>query len=298
MPKPIKEMSGPQINKALDRLDKLDSKFNRAMIKDGRGDERFSEWSNYTDRLSRMGLSLYHMRMDLRNEIARRYGPGAPSRLPKGFGPLRSNGKRVKKANAATAGRRNNPSRSNPSASMHEAEQLSREFHGREPEEIEEYTEVEEYDKNLAKLGDLEELVIISGNGNGKRGSSREQSITPISFENCGVRLAAKGNQLQFVGGDQELNLDELVSEIPELQDQVDDGKNLYDIGEVYSIVYFTDKHHLAGDKSQKDGSSYEHQFSEENNGKNRPRLQYDRRNAAMRLVGGGYKIKPEGIWN
>lgn len=192
-------------------------------------------------------------------------------------------GKRITKAES-----KRNARRSNPSVSFEEAEQLSREFHGREPDEIEEHTEVEEYDKNLAKLGDLEELTIISNDGS---------TVTPIDYENCGVRLAAKGNQLQFVGGDQEINLDELVSEIPELQNQVEvQGKTLLDIGEVFSIVYFTDKHHLAGAKSQRNGSSYEHQFGEE--GGTRPRLQYDCRNAGIKLIGGSYKIKPEGIWD
>jgi len=83
-------MTAGQINKALDRLERKSSALNQKFIDAGRGHERPSETFKLTDPLSRA----YHVdakaRESLRVEIARRYGPGAPTRLPRGFGPIGS----------------------------------------------------------------------------------------------------------------------------------------------------------------------------------------------------------------
>lgn len=83
-------MTAGQINKALDRLDKKSSEVNRAFIDAGRGHERYSEIVVKDDPLARQYKQVSDAQSELRNEISRRYGPGAPSRLPhgRGFGPL------------------------------------------------------------------------------------------------------------------------------------------------------------------------------------------------------------------
>lgn len=84
-PKPLAEMLAGEINRELDRLDERSSKNTADFIAAGRGNERPSEYLKKDDPLSREALAIFERRHDLRAEIARRYGPGAPSRLPKGF---------------------------------------------------------------------------------------------------------------------------------------------------------------------------------------------------------------------
>lgn len=139
-PKPIAEMSGPEINKALDRLDKLDSKFTEDMIAAGRGYERFSDWSMMTDPLALHGLDLFRQRMALRAEMERRYGPGTPGRLPKGFGPIRSN-------------------------PQSDAAHMFEKFHGEPSGETVEFEQREHYHANLAALGVLVGLKVRSVSG-------------------------------------------------------------------------------------------------------------------------------------
>jgi len=83
-------MQGSAINSELDRLDRESSQLNDQMIAAGRGHERPSEYLKMSDPLATKLRANYERRMALRNEIDRRYGPGAPSRLPRGFGPLRA----------------------------------------------------------------------------------------------------------------------------------------------------------------------------------------------------------------
>ena len=83
------EMTAGQINKELDRLDAENSKITDEMIEAGRGNETASETWTKTDPLAMRWRRVADRRMDLRNEISQRYGPGAPSRLPKGFKPRR-----------------------------------------------------------------------------------------------------------------------------------------------------------------------------------------------------------------
>lgn len=85
------DMTPGQINKALDKLDVRSSKNTRAFIDAGRGYERPFDadgeigYLSKSDPLSREALAIWEKQKSLRNEIARRYGPGAPSRMPLGF---------------------------------------------------------------------------------------------------------------------------------------------------------------------------------------------------------------------
>jgi hypothetical protein len=85
------QMTAGELNKELDRLDKINSQLMHEMVAAGRGNERPSEYLKMDDPLANKLRAEYQKRMQIRNEMERRYGPGAPSRLPKGFGPIRRN---------------------------------------------------------------------------------------------------------------------------------------------------------------------------------------------------------------
>lgn len=87
--KTIACMTAGEINKALDRADKSSSALTEEFIAVGRGHELPSETRTMTDPLAEKWKQLSNERSGLRREIERRYGPGAPSRLPpRGFGPI------------------------------------------------------------------------------------------------------------------------------------------------------------------------------------------------------------------
>ena len=170
------------------------------------------------------------------------------------------------------------------------AEGLTKKFHGREPKETIEITESESYDSDLAMLGELTELEILSEDA---------EDVIPISFSHDTdtpedtIRLCStpNGRQLEFVGGDQSLDLEEF----EEAGLQLETGKRNVVIGPIHSISYYTDKHHLAGSSNQKTGVEFIHEFSEESNGA-LPMLVYDTKDERMEIVGGRYKVEEEGI--
>jgi hypothetical protein len=83
------QMSAGEINRELDRLDRAHSKLISQFIEAGRGHERSSETMTKSDPLARAYQESTDRFRALRNEIERRMGPGATSRLPRGFGPIR-----------------------------------------------------------------------------------------------------------------------------------------------------------------------------------------------------------------
>ena len=78
------------INKNLDRLERESSAITDALIAAGRGSERPSEMRGKTDPLTVLYFQNVSDADLLRDEVRRRYGPGAPRRLPPGFRPLKS----------------------------------------------------------------------------------------------------------------------------------------------------------------------------------------------------------------
>ena len=80
-------MTGSQINRELDRLDRESSKATDELIEAGRGNERISETVQKDDALSQRVTRILDRQRSLRAEIQARFGPGAPGRLPRGFGP-------------------------------------------------------------------------------------------------------------------------------------------------------------------------------------------------------------------
>jgi hypothetical protein len=97
------EMSGAEINKELDRHDARSSELTRELIDAGHGSVRFNDLPATGHPAGREMHDLSARTGRLRSEIARRYGPGAPSRLPKGFGPIRE--ANAVRATLAVAGR-------------------------------------------------------------------------------------------------------------------------------------------------------------------------------------------------
>ena len=84
-------MTAGQINRALDRLEADSRRLTQRFIDAGRGHERMQEILAAGDPLALAYRAVSDATRALRNEIERRYGPGAPSRLPagRGFGPIR-----------------------------------------------------------------------------------------------------------------------------------------------------------------------------------------------------------------
>ncbi len=75
------DMTPGQINRELDSLEKKRSKVNDALIAAGRGYETNMETSRKSDPLALRWRAIQDRVLDLRNEISRRYGPGAPARM-------------------------------------------------------------------------------------------------------------------------------------------------------------------------------------------------------------------------
>lgn len=78
------------INKALDRLEKESSEINDELIAAGFGHMGLQQISRLDHPVAQKYNQNYAQLSMLRDEIDRRYGPGAPSRLPRGFGPIKA----------------------------------------------------------------------------------------------------------------------------------------------------------------------------------------------------------------
>lgn len=85
----VQTLGAAEINKLLDALDKESSGITDEFIAAGRGSERPTEIIRMTDPLALRYIQNWKDADILRDEIARRYGPGAPRRLPRGFGPIK-----------------------------------------------------------------------------------------------------------------------------------------------------------------------------------------------------------------
>ncbi len=191
----------------------------------------------------------------------------------------------------------------NPSkADLEEVEEMSRQFHGREPKEILDVDEVESFDPNQAMIGELEELGVLN--------SDMSQWLITFKKNRPMLTCDGKGENLEIIGGDQEL--------------EIEDGKRKVSLGYAYSIVYETDKHHLEGSNGYPE--PYEHFFGEEYYRSNGyevddrggdvffekvmamglvlkaiekgylPVVVYDKVDAKILLVGGKYKVEDVGI--
>lgn len=160
------------------------------------------------------------------------------------------------------------------------AGEMYREFHGADPQHVDEYVEPSPRAATLTELGDLLEIRVKRTAG---------WKIGQLELTGQGIKLAsnAKGTQLYCVGGDQRISRGQLT------QLGVDNSKELIDLGEANYVAYRTRKS-LAGGHL----ASYEHTLGEETG--IGPRLMYDRRGAEPRLLfaGGEYHVEAAGIVN
>jgi 2'-5' RNA ligase len=78
-------LKGSEINKELDALEADSSKNTDAFLAAGRGSEKPSDYLDKNDPLSSRARAIYDRQSVLRNEIANRYGPNHPARVPTGI---------------------------------------------------------------------------------------------------------------------------------------------------------------------------------------------------------------------
>lgn len=157
------------------------------------------------------------------------------------------------------------------------AQELYETFHGRPSEETIVVTEEVEERSALAGLGKLVELDVVTLSG----------LEATIGFESHRPMLTSSpdGNQLYIMGGDQELDLDELEMDGPEWV------KDLMVIGILTQVTYETQKSF-----HQFQLIDYWHDLGEESGVQ--PLLVYDTLNNRLSVVGGQYEVKFEGIVN
>lgn len=159
-----------------------------------------------------------------------------------------------------------------------EAAALSEAFHGRPARKITEVEEPADGRTTLTDLGRLVALTIRLLEGS-RAGASADLAFTDD------VRLCASpdGRGLYLVGGDQTLDLGRLG--LGSLR------RDYVLIGQAKTITYHTRKafHNF-------EQSDYIHKFGED--GGTLPIVGYDTLNGRLFLIGGSYKVKPEGIVN
>lgn len=78
----VEDLTTSQINRYLDRLDAASGRLTDVFIEVGRGHELPSQTMLLDDPLAVLYRQVFDNRSVLRNEVSRRYGPNAPSRLP------------------------------------------------------------------------------------------------------------------------------------------------------------------------------------------------------------------------
>ena len=170
---------------------------------------------------------------------------------------------------------RGNPSRRNYA----DATDLYTQFHGRGPRQVRDTNlPIVDYDGH-EELGQIGKMVSLTIGGRGWR-----KKIEWGPREAPDLASEKDGKQLYLVGGSQ--NLDSGLEALP-----VKTDRRTVDCGFAYQVEYFTQK---GFDNFQP--VTYYHQFGEDTG--ERPRVVYDRQKKRIHLVGGAYKVKPEGIVN
>jgi hypothetical protein len=162
--------------------------------------------------------------------------------------------------------------RRNPDGALDAAAALSESFHGKPADRVTVIQEEEHEYAAVAELGKLVELHVRTADGKRFR----------LPFLTAGVRVCATpdGNNIVFLGGDQEIDLASL---------GIETDKDQLPLGECTGIVYTTKK---AFHNFQK--TDYVHKFGEESG--EPPILGYSPLNSRIYLEGGRYQVRPEGI--
>lgn len=178
---------------------------------------------------------------------------------------------------ARLAGR--NPSEAEQSVKLFEI------FHGRDASEVINTQRSLAMRLDYAALGKLVALGFDDLKMNDNVLPQRWEDCPHLPFEGAGVMLASapggadkKAHQLYFIDGNQ--NLDAALADF----DDIDTGKDLIDLGDVYFVVYEARKAH-----NDYKPTDWTHRFGRKTN--KFPRLAYDKLKKEMALIGGEYFI-------
>lgn len=170
-------------------------------------------------------------------------------------------------------------SRSNPIDAAAHAYKV---FHGHDTDEVFTFTRDVRYHSVLAGCGKLVWLEVESPRGD---------VVTLDHFKrsgpggDCLLAMNEDRTQLYIRGGDQSVQLSDFAID-PRAR------RDFELLGELLEVGYFTTKTHLRPE----DGgtANYQHEFG--GHGKRLPSVVYDVMNRTLQIVGGDYKISPEGI--
>lgn len=172
------------------------------------------------------------------------------------------------------APKKNAHRRRNSDDSLEAAERMFERFHGKKPGHVTQYEESFKYPSNFAELGELRELRIYLDEAN--------PDFSFKQFGKCQCVCTPDGSNIYFLGGDQSVDLEAL---------DIASDKDVIELGYCNFIEYFTVKGFHDFEPTR-----YQHPFGEENGIE--PMLAYDRLNKTLFLLGGDYRVKPEGIVN
>jgi hypothetical protein len=179
-----------------------------------------------------------------------------------------------RKSRAKAARPRKNARRRNQETSIEEASQMFEQFHGKRPGRIVEYDQPYNYPDNFAELGKLKELRFDL--------DQRNKNFPLTNFGACQTVSTPDGSNIYFIGGDQRIDFEAL---------NIASDKDFVELGPATYIMYHTVKgfHDF-------DPTDYYHSFGEDDG--ILPVLVYDRLNHTLFLIGGNYRVRPEGIVN
>jgi hypothetical protein len=157
-----------------------------------------------------------------------------------------------------------------------QAVRLFKSFSGRDPSGVLEMQMSAAMRLDYVALGDLDYLIFKTPKG----------EMAKFSFDGDGVKLGSSpdGKQLYCIGGNQKLNLNDIL-EATSLQ------KDFIDLGSCMEVQYLARKVHISPDPTD-----YYHKFGEETG--DRPRLMYSRLQRQVFFVGGAYRVTSRGIEN
>ena len=165
--------------------------------------------------------------------------------------------------------------RRNSQNSMSGAKAMFEQFHGKPAGRIIDYEQVYRYPDKFAEIGlPLRELRFDLDTHN--------RDFPLSDFGRCQVVTTPDGTNIYFLGGDQKIDFDAL---------NISSDKDFVELGPCTYIEYHTVKgfHDF-------EPTDYRHRFGEEDGVQ--PVLAYDRRNHTLFLIGGAYRVRPEGIVN
>lgn len=182
-------------------------------------------------------------------------------------------GRRKAKRGGSPAKKNGKKKRRNPDTTEAAAQKFA-EFHGKQPGRVIEYEQVYKYPENYAEMGKLIELRFDLDDSN--------EGFPLTGFKGTRAVCTPDGSNIYFIAGDQAIDFEAL---------NIASDKDMVELGPCVYICYHTVKgfHDF-------EPIDYEHEFGEEDG--ITPVLAYDRLNKALFLIGGNYRVRPEGIVN